>query len=151
MKIPLIFSIALLPFCFYWPVTEPKTTPTLQTIDSIPTFLKGDFIDDYGIRYTIDDSLWFQLPGARYHIIKWNPVEQYLVARNDDRNPAESGLFSRIDYMRFENMEPFIWGFCLTVYNAKSSFEADTSRSANRLNPRKGCNGFPFSRMKRAM
>jgi hypothetical protein len=117
--------------------------------DSIPAWVKGEFQDDYGIRYTITDSLWWQQPRARYHIIKWNTAEQYLIARNDDKNPTEAGLYTRIDYMPFSNMEPYRWGFCLTVYNAKTDSLAEVTAKADRLNPRKGCGGYPFSRMKR--
>jgi hypothetical protein len=51
--------------------------------------------------------------------------------------------------MPFQNMEPYRWGFCLTVYNAMTRMETDTAKPADRQNPRKGCNNFPFSRMKR--
>ncbi|HTD94098.1 MAG TPA: hypothetical protein VK644_09810 [Chitinophagaceae bacterium] len=47
-------------------------------------------------------------------------------------------------------MAPFEWGFCLTVYNAKSDSLATQATPADRNHPRKGCNGYPFSRMKRA-
>jgi hypothetical protein len=117
--------------------------------DSIPAFVKGEFQDDYGIRYTITDSLWWQQPRAKYHIIKWNTAEQYLIARNDDKNPTEACLYTRIDYMTFTNMEPYRWGFCLTVYNAKTDSLAEVTAKADRQNPRKGCGGYPFSRMKR--
>lgn len=116
--------------------------------DSIPVLLKGQFADDYDVRYTITDSLWTQHPNARYHIIKWNTEQQYIIARNDDANPSEKGLYSRIDYMFFNNMEPWRWGFCLTVYNATSDSLAELQAAADRKNPRKGCNGYPFSRMR---
>ena len=81
--------------------------------DSIPFWLKGNFTDDYKIRYYISDSLWTQLPGTKFHIIKWNLKEQYLVARNDIANPGEGGLYTRIDFRQFKAMEPFEWGYCL--------------------------------------
>lgn len=114
-----------------------------------PEMLKGNFMDDYKITYTINDSLWTQKPNAKYHIIKWNEKEQYLIARNDKNNQADGGLYTRIDYMTFENMQPFLWGFCLSAYNASTEAAAEAVRIADRANPRKGCNGFPFSRMKR--
>ncbi len=117
--------------------------------DSIPAHVLGNFMDDYGIRYTVTDTLWTQHSGINYHIIKWNIKEQYLIARNDKNNPSEAGLYTRIDYMSFEKMEPFLWGFCLTVYNAATDTEAETKIQADRQNPKKGCAGYPFSRMKR--
>ena len=117
--------------------------------DTIPSFIKGNFMDDYGIRYVINDTLWIQKPNIKYHIISCNVGEQYLLLRNDKKNPSEPGLFTRIDFMNFNNMAPFLWGFCLTTYDAKTIEEAKTKAIADKANPRKGCNGFPFSRMKR--
>ncbi|RYU95072.1 hypothetical protein [Emticicia agri] len=120
----------------------------LQAQTKAPEMLKGNFMDDYKITYTINDTLWTQKPNAKYHIIKWNEKEQYLIARNDKNNPADGGLYTRIDYMTFENMSPFLWGFCLSAYNAQTEAQAEAVKIADRANPRKGCNGFPFSRMK---
>ena len=117
--------------------------------ENIPTFMKGNFIDDYGIQFTINDSVWTQHPNVKYHIVLWDTAAQYLLARNDLKNPSDTGLFTRIDYTLLSGMEPFNWGFCLTVYKAKSIEEASSAASADRLNPKKGCNGYPFSRMKR--
>ena len=141
---PFFFSLF---FAGHRSVSLPGRPAPVQ--DSVPVLLKGQFADDYDIRYTITDSLWTQHPNARYHILKWNTKEQYIIARNDDGNPGEKGLYSRIDYMLFSNMEPWRWGFCLTIYNAPSDSLAEAQAVADRKNPRKGCNGYPFSRMKR--
>ena len=125
-------------------------TGTIARQRVIPDRLLGRFMDDYGITYTIMDSIWIQQPGITYHILNWNTSENYIIARNDKKNPSEPDLYTRIDYTYFEGMEPYGWGFCLTVYNALSDSAAASSPSADRANPRKGCNGFPFSRMKRA-
>jgi hypothetical protein len=126
-----------------------KNNHSNNQIDSIPLFLKGNFKDDYGISYTINDSIWVQHPTAKYHILNWNMKEQYLIARNDEQNASEKGLYTRIDFMKLYQMEPWAWGFCLTVYDAASRLEAEKKAQADRQNPKKGCNGFPFSRMKR--
>ncbi len=146
-----LISVVIMLFFVSFTVIERKTciNQQKQITDTIPAMILGNFMDDYGIRYSITDSLWLQRPGIKYHIIKWNVKEQYLIAKNDDNNPSEMGLYSRIDYTSFNNMEPFLWGFCLTVYNAKNDSIAEFTAHADRLNPRKGCNGFPFSRMKR--
>lgn len=117
---------------------------------SVPEFAKGKFVDDYGITYQISDSLWKQQPNVVYRIIKWNPEKQYIIAQNGANNPSDRDLYTRIDYMTFNNMDPFNWGFCLTQYKASSIAEAEATAAADRENPRKGCNGYPFSRMKRA-
>lgn len=119
-----------------------------QQIASAKTIM-GSFTDDYGIRYTINDSSWKQLLKTTYHIIKWNEKEQYILAKNDTSNKVDKGLFTRIDYMLFENMAPYTWGFCLTVYDAATEKDAELTIPANRANPRKGCGGYPFSRMKK--
>lgn len=115
---------------------------------TFPANLAGDFTDDYNIRYTINDTLWIQHPNIKYHIIRVNNNEQYLIARNDTNNPSEAGLYTRIDYREFQNMESYKWGFCLSVYNAKTEKEALANGGADRQNPKTGCGGFPFSRMK---
>lgn len=129
--------------------SDHSTTVTKPVIDTAPSIIKGNFTDDYGIKYFVSDTVWAQLPGIKYHILKWNIKEQYCIARNDEKNPSEPGLYTRIDYMMFNNMEPFLWGFCLSVYNAPNDSVAENTYKADRANPKKGCNGFPFSRMKR--
>ena len=123
------------------------TTHSIRT--RLPTLLKGTFEDDYGIKYTINDSLWIQQPNAKYHIINCDTTEQYLLVRNDNANKTDGGLFTRIDYMNFTGMEPFRWGFCLTIYNADTLEKAKATIIADRRNPKIGCSGFPFSRMKK--
>ncbi len=144
-KIQLIFVSII----FLFVTTNAQFQPPKLITDNIPPTLSGEFKDDYGIRYSISDTLWIQHPNVKYHIISWNNTEQYLLAINDNNNPGEKGLCTRIDYMTFKNMVPFEWGFCLTVYNAKTLEEAKSKPSADRKNPKKGCGGFPFSRMKR--
>ncbi|RYZ25661.1 MAG: hypothetical protein EOO10_17675 [Chitinophagaceae bacterium] len=116
----------------------------------LPGWMKGRFADDYGIRYTINDSLFVMEGSAKYHILQWNEKEQYLLTQNDSMNKTDAGLFTRLDYMKLEDMKPFDWGYCFTMYNAKDTATALQAMAADRANPRKGCNGYPFSRMKRA-
>ena len=116
----------------------------------IPAFLVGAFFDDYGIRYEITQSEWFQHPRARYHIVRWDVAGQFAIARNDSANPSEGGLWTRIDWLELQGMPPYSWGFCYSAYNAPSAAAAETVTVANRTTPRTGCNGFPFSRMRRS-
>jgi hypothetical protein len=136
---------------FFYKEGNSSVINNLPVKDSIPAMLLGNFKDDYDISYYVNDSLWIQYPASKYHILKWNTKEQYLVAKNDDKNPGEgAGLYTRIDYMLFNGMEPYRWGFCLTVYDAKTDSIAEIAAMADRQNPKNGCNGFPFSRMKKA-
>lgn len=146
----ILFCITLLGFSY--PFTGTGSNMVVKKrLDTIPVTIPGSFLDDYGIRYTITDSLWLQHPSSRYHILRWNKEKQYLIAKNDAQNKSDAGLYTRIDYMKFTGMEPYTWGFCLSVYKAQSDSLAEFgSNNTNRSNPRKGCNGYPFSRMKKA-
>ena len=108
----------------------------------------GRFVDDYGNRYEISDRMWLQLPSARYHVHVWKPAEQYLVAQNDSANRGDPGRWTRIDWLRLTDMAPYTWAFCMSAYDALTR-EAAEAAVARRESPRTGCNGFPFSRMRR--
>jgi len=145
-----IFIIAAILFTLCMQRLFSQSANTTRPVKkSIPVFLKGTFEDDYGEKYTINDSLWLQHPGAKYHIIICDTTEQYLLVQNDKANKTDGGLFTRIDYMNFTGMEPYRWGFCLTIYNATTLEKAEATITADRKNPKIGCSGFPFSRMKR--
>ncbi len=137
---------------FYLVLIGCKTTTNVSTTKSfiMDSLLKGTFIDDYENTYIINDSIFFQQPNMLYQILKWNKKGQYLIAKNNASTKNDTASFIRIDYMYFTNMQPYNWGFCYTTYNAKSIEEAEKKGSADRANPRKGCGGYPFSRMKRA-
>lgn len=115
-----------------------------------PPMVVGDFIDDYGIAYTITPGEWRQLPNARYDVVRWNPDARYLIARNAAGNPSAPGLWTRIDWMALPGMPPYQWAFCLSAYAAATEAEAERTAIARRDAPRTGCNGYPFSRMRRA-
>lgn len=146
----MLFSFLLSGFSYPFQQDGMGTDGT-YVIDTIPVTMPAIFSDDYGIRYTISDSLWVQHPSSRYHILRWNKEKQYIIAKNDAQNKSDAGLYTRIDYMKFTGMEPYTWGFCLSVYKAVSDSIAEFGpNKTDRTNPRKGCNGFPFSRMKKS-
>jgi hypothetical protein len=115
----------------------------------LPAFLVGEFEDDYGIRYTVDDDTWLQHPGSRYHVVEWHVDEQYVVLQNDSANPSDGGLWTRIDWVILGDSGEYRWAFCYAEYRAASEAEAVAAPQSGRDTPRTGCNGFPFSRMKR--
>ena len=119
-----------------------------QSLKQAPSVLLGHFTDDYGSSYTITKKLWKHGTKAQYHLLQYNKEGQFFIARNDKDNPSDPGLYTRIDIIYFEGMEPWRWGYCLTAYKATTMMEAQNTTSTDRTNPRKGCNGFPFSRMK---
>jgi hypothetical protein len=119
-----------------------------STTQKVPDYLVGSFQDDYNIEYELTEKLFFQKPGTRFHILKWNIDDQYFIARNDSLNSYDPNLYSRIDWVKFEEMQPFEWGFCLTAYNAATPDSAEIAAVPDRNNPKTGCNGYPFSRMK---
>lgn len=113
-----------------------------------PPLVLGRFTDDYGNRYHISDSAWVQLPHGRYRIALWKSADRYLVAQNDSANTHAPGKWTRIDWMAFEGMAPYTWGFCMTAYEAATWEAAEATPPAERSTPRTGCKGYPFSRMK---
>lgn len=119
------------------------------SVEQIPLELLGTFKDDYGSSYVISKSEWVQDGHIKYHLLTYNKEEKFFIAKNGKDNPFEANLFSRIDIIYFENFEPWRWGYCMTNYKATSMQEAIHTAAADRLNPRNGCNGYPFSRMKR--
>lgn len=114
-----------------------------------PAFMTGVFIDDYDGRHTVSRELWTHGSRARYHVLKWDVAGQYLIARNDDNNPGDIGLFTRIDWMPLD-MAPYTWAFCMSAFKAPTADSAEKTVVAKRDTPRSGCSGSPFSRMKRA-
>jgi hypothetical protein len=123
-----------------------QSTPVTRA----PRELIGEFRDDYGNSFRISDTLFEQLPRAKYRVVEWNVAERFLIAQNDAANPSDAGLWTRIDWMSFTGMAPYTWGFCLTAYKAPTAEAARSTAAAKRDTPRTGCNGFPFSRMKPA-
>ena len=103
--------------------------------------------DDYGTRHPIGDTLWQHGSRNRYHIVRWDAVEQYLIAQNDSSNSAEKGRWSRIDWMPLTGMPPYAWGWCLTAYDAPTRAAVEATPPANRATPKMGCGGYPFTRM----
>lgn len=121
-----------------------------QPEPAAPPWLLGRWMDDYGMEYEITAEEWGHLPQSRYHISQWNADSQFLIAWNDTTNPGEGGKWTRIDWMELEGMPPYTWGYCYTVYDAPSAAAAESVSTADRTTPMTGCNGFPFSRMRRA-
>ena len=116
--------------------------------NSIPEYIIGDFQDDYDIEYKLSEEQFILKPSTRFHIISWNINEQYFIAKNDSLNNYDANLYSRIDWMKLDDMKPFEWAFCLSAYNAVSPDSARSVQIADRSKPKTGCNGYPFSRMK---
>ena len=114
-----------------------------------PPFLLGDFVDDYGMEYRITAEEWLHRPDSRLRIVEWNVSGQYLIAQNESANVSDGGLWTRIDWMQFEGMPPYEWGYCYSVYDAPTADSAGRGTVADRSTPRTGCNGHPFSRMRR--
>jgi hypothetical protein len=111
--------------------------------------LLGSFMDDYEITYQISDSLWQLGSRDRYRIVTWNDSARYLVARNMEGNVAEAGKWTRIGWVELPEMLPYQWAYCMTEYKGDTRAAAEANRSADGTNPRKGCHGFPYSRMRR--
>ncbi|MBL7726830.1 MAG: hypothetical protein JNM68_04045 [Dinghuibacter sp.] len=115
----------------------------------IPDYLLGRFRDDYGITYTITRDYFLQEPSWKYHILKYDSTGSYFIVRNDKGNDWEPGKYSRIDISLLTGNGKYTWAYCLTTFDAATAAEAETKAKPNRDNLKKGCGGFPFSRMSR--
>ncbi|MFV1988374.1 MAG: serine hydrolase domain-containing protein [Gemmatimonadota bacterium] len=114
-----------------------------------PQLLLGQFVDDYGIRYVVTEDVWRQGEETRFEIAEWNEPGRFIIARNGADNPSEAGLWTRIDWVLLESGGEFEWAFCYATYDAVSQTAAREGAASDRETPRTGCNGFPFSRMRR--
>lgn len=123
--------------------------PGAKAMTVAPRELLGAFEDDYGSSFQISDTEWVHLPNARHRIVSWVPEKQYLIAQNDKVNKSAPGLWTRIDWILLPGMAPYTWAFCLSAYEAPTREAAEATTIARQDAPRNGCNGFPFSRMRR--
>lgn len=139
----ILFALLAVPACSNPPAPGPTQPESPQSA------LLGEFRDDYGDAYTIAGDLWVQQPRSRYHIVAWNTAEQYLIAQNDSTNPSAPGRWTRIDWMPLSGMPPYQWAFCLSAYDAPTRKAAEAVLLARRDTPKTGCNGYPFTRMRR--
>jgi hypothetical protein len=115
-----------------------------------PTLVLGDFVDDYGARFTVTGTEWFQHPRSGFQIVAWHVDSQYLIAQNATTNASAPGKWTRIDWMQLEGQGEYLWGFCFSAFDAPTREVATSIHVVDRRNPKKGCNGYPFSRMKRS-
>ena len=109
----------------------------------------GGWVDDYEITYSITSDTWELGSDITFHILEWNKDQQYLIVKNDDSNAYNAGLYSKIDYTSIKGMEPYSWAYCLTAYDKSSEKDARDTPTSDKSDPKIGCNGFPFSRMKK--
>ncbi len=114
-----------------------------------PAFILGEFVDDYGSRHTVSAGEWFHHPASRYRILTWNPERQYVIAQNAPSNLRAANLWTRIDWMPLSGTPPYEWAFCMSAYEEPTAAAAEAIETARREQPKTGCNGFPFSRMRR--
>ena len=116
-----------------------------------PSMLLGDFVDDYGIGHRIDANEWLQRPDTRYRVVAWHTDAQHLIAQNDATNRSDAGRWTRIDWIALPGMPPYKWAFCLSAWEAATQADAERADIARRDTPKTGCNGYPFSRMRRVV
>lgn len=115
---------------------------------SLPTTLQGIFVDDYNNTYTITAGLWRQHPTQRYRITRVSAADQFAIALNDSTNASDAGRWTRIDWLALD-LAPYTWGFCYSSWNAPTAAAAESAQVVHRDTPRTGCNGHPFTRMRR--
>lgn len=144
-------SVCIAVAAFFAGCATGRATPASTREGSPDPSVIGEFTDDYANSFRISEALFEQLPRARFHIVEWHAAERFFIAHNDASNPGDAGLWTRIDWMPLDGMPPFTWGFCMTAYRAATQDAARATPEPNRVTPRTGCNGHPFSRMKPAV
>lgn len=110
---------------------------------------QGEFIDDYGEQYKLTPREWLQRPHGRLLVARWELSGSYLIAQNDSTNRYDPGKWSRIDWIKLDAMAPWEWAYCLSAYNAPTPDSAEATHLARPDTPRTGCNGHPYTRLKR--
>lgn len=151
----LFYWIEMTPRLFVFGICVALACGCIKQLDSTsvsnqpPPFVLGQFTDDYGISYSITNKEWLMKPGQSFEIIEWNSEHQFAIAKNHSDNSSDGNRYSRIDFMLLDD-EAYQWGFCFSTFDAESAQEARSVLIADRENPKTGCNGYPFSRMKPA-
>lgn len=130
-------------------VTLSCALPHRRESSPAPALLLGEFSDDYGSSYRITADAFVQDGRQTYRVVSWHEEAQYLIAQNAPTNASAASKWTRIDWLALDGMAPYAWAFCLSAYDADSKATAEAVRIARRSTPRTGCNGFPFTRMKR--
>jgi len=96
-----------------------------------------------------------------FHLLDFSNDETWVVARNDCANAYFPGLYSRFDWLVVEGGEGGAAGaagaggaaaadsiyFCQIGYDEASQVAARQLPPADRANLKKGCDGFPWSRL----
>ena len=118
--------------------------------DTLPPFMVGAFEDDYGVQYHIDNKVFQMLPNDQFYILSVNQQAGFIILQNDSLNSFAPSLFTRIDYQKLTQMAPYEWAFCFSSFEAASVAHAVDSVHTQKTDLMKGCNGYPFSRMKRS-
>jgi len=126
----------------------PASPPSISVV-APPAFVVGSFQDDYQNQFEISSAEWLQMPHGRLHVTKWVPEQRYLIAQNDSANRYAPGLWTRIDWVKLQGMPPWEWAFCLSAWEAPTADSAEATNVTQPETPRTGCNGYPYSRMKR--
>lgn len=133
------------------PRPAPPPTPAVVDLGAVLSRSAplGEFVDDYGEQYRITPREWLQRPHGRLLVARWEVRSSHLIALNDSSNQYDPGKWSRIDWIELDGMPPWEWAFCLTAYAAPTADSAEASRIAHPETPRTGCNGHPYTRLKR--
>lgn len=116
--------------------------------DQNDAFIIGDFQDDYNYQYHITNDKWLLQPELLYQFTKWDKENNYIIASSRDKTSGKK-KYTRIDYVLLEDMVPYTWCYCISNYEKESPDEAESIINIDSNDLKKGCNGFPFSRMKK--
>jgi hypothetical protein len=111
-------------------------SPQPETMDAL---LLGSFEDDHRHRFEIGPQSWSQEPGARLVVVEWLNRERSILARTRSDDRASDGeLWTRIDWVRLDDIAPWTCRFCLVIWDAPTRGAALAARLADPDRPRIG-------------
>ncbi|RMG98097.1 MAG: hypothetical protein D6705_06695 [Deltaproteobacteria bacterium] len=110
--------------------------------------IAGMYVDEWGTSHDIDESTWTMDFGggtpAVFHVLSYDNDADFLVARNDDANDYNPGLYSRFDWTYAMGA---LW-YCQTVFDAPTAQDAENAPPADATDPSTGgCGGFAWTNL----
>ena len=100
--------------------------------------IAGNYMDNFGSSHTITQTEWDDGFGI-FHILTYSNAADFLVARNDSGNAFNPDLFSRFNWVFFQND----LYYRQSPNDAPTEAEAGATDTADRTDPPNGGCGLP--------
>jgi hypothetical protein len=123
--------------------TTDEAGETGETGDPEPLAIVGDYVDDFMTEHSISEELWTfagESYSASFSIAEYDNEQRWLVARNDDGNDFNPGLWSRFDWAWAADD---LW-YCQSVFDGETVDDA-LAGGADAEDLMMGCGGFAWT------